>query len=145
MAEGRLHGILNGCEYPEVHAAKTGIGELISLLKSENARWAARRSDLSFADFIAFQRLEKLEDARSKPAFIATSVSRVVDQKMLLFKAAGTDGVAGRLDMLTDQAASAGRAADEVLASADALTRLSTTLQDALDRFLVHLQAGHAA
>ena len=59
--------------------------------------------------------------------------------------AAGTDGVAGRLDMLTDQAASAGRAADEVLASADALTRLSTTLQDALDRFLVHLQAGHAA
>ena len=95
MAEGRLHGILNGCEYPEVHAAKIGIGELLRLLKSENARWAARRSDLSFADFIAFQRLEKLEAARSKPAFIATSVSRVVDQKMLLFKAAGTDGVSG--------------------------------------------------
>ena len=95
MAEGRLHGILNGCEYPALRTARIGIGELIRLLKAENAHWASRRTALSFADFIAFQRLEKLEAARSKPEFIATSISRVVDQKMLLLKAHGDDGVSG--------------------------------------------------
>ncbi|NOU36517.1 MAG: glycosyltransferase [Kiritimatiellaceae bacterium] len=95
MAEGRLHGILNGCEYPSVNPAKCDIGKLIGILKAEAAHWASRRSDLSFADFLAFQRLEKLEASRSKPSFIATSISRVVDQKMLLIKAPGTDGVSG--------------------------------------------------
>jgi starch synthase len=94
-AEGRLHGILNGCEYPAVPAARVGAGELIRLLKTEAARWASHRTTLSFADFVAFQRLEKLEAARSKPDFIATSISRVVDQKMLLLKAPGTDGISG--------------------------------------------------
>jgi len=95
MAEGRLHGILNGCEYPAVRTSRLSLSELIHLLKAENAHWASRRSDLSFADFIAFQRLEKLEASRSKPDFVATSISRVVDQKMLLLKAPGTDGVSG--------------------------------------------------
>ena len=95
MAEGRMHGILNGCEYPDIRPVRRSVSELIHLMKTENARWAARRSDLSFADFVAFQRLEKLEAARSKSTFIATSISRVVDQKMLLLKAPGSDGVSG--------------------------------------------------
>jgi starch synthase len=95
MAEGRLHGILNGCEYPAAKPVKNSAGALIGLVKAEISRWASRRAALSFADFIAFQTLEKLEAARTKPAFIATSISRVVDQKMLLLKAPGTDGVSG--------------------------------------------------
>jgi starch synthase len=95
MAEGRLHGILNGCEYPAIQPARCSLGELISMLKAETARWASRRSALSFADAIAFQRLEKLEGVRIKTAFVATSIGRVVDQKMLLLKAPGTDGVSG--------------------------------------------------
>ncbi|HNX53565.1 MAG TPA: glycogen/starch synthase [Pontiellaceae bacterium] len=94
-AEGRLHGILNGCEYPPARPAKKSVRELLSLVKSETAHWAARRTALSFADFTAFKTLDKLEAARSKPSFIATSVSRVVDQKMLLLKAPGSDGVSG--------------------------------------------------
>jgi starch synthase len=95
VAEGRLHGILNGCEYPENRVAKSGIKQLLSLIKAEAARWAARRTALSFADAIAFQRLEKIESSRFKPEFIATSISRVVDQKMLLLKASGSDGASG--------------------------------------------------
>jgi starch synthase len=94
-AEGRLHGILNGCEYPSVLTEKTEAKELIALIKAEAIHWASRRTALSFADFTALQTLEKLEAARSKPDFIATSISRVVDQKMLLLKAPGSDGITG--------------------------------------------------
>lgn len=93
--EGRLHGILNGCEYPETPYPKLNGKELIALLRDEAIRWASRRPALSFADFIALQTLEKLNAAKTKPAFIATSISRLVDQKMLLLKASGSDGVSG--------------------------------------------------
>lgn len=95
MAEGRLHGILNGCEYPAKHTAKSSARELLALIKAEAAYWASRRTALSFADFTVFQTLEKLEAARGNPSFIATSISRVVDQKMLLLKATGSTGLTG--------------------------------------------------
>jgi starch synthase len=94
-AEGRLHGILNGCEYPENKLPKTEVRPLIKRINAEAVRWAARRTALSFADYTAFQTLEKLETARKKPDFIAVSISRVVDQKMLLLTAPGSDGVSG--------------------------------------------------
>lgn len=95
MAEGRLHGILNGCEYPATLPEKTAAKELLGRIKTEVARWASKKAALSFADFTAFQTLEKWIAARSKPSFIAISISRVVDQKMLLLKAPGSDGVSG--------------------------------------------------
>lgn len=95
MAEGRLHGILNGCAYPETRPAKSGVKEILSLIRAEAARWASRKTTLSFADFILFQTLEKLESARSKPDFIAVSISRIVEQKMLLLKTPGSDGITG--------------------------------------------------
>lgn len=95
QAENRLHGILNGCEYPEAQAQKSGTAELINRLREETALRIAQRPALSLADSIAFQRLEKLKSARTKPAFIATSISRIVDQKMLLLQANGSDGLSG--------------------------------------------------
>ncbi len=93
--ESRLHGILNGCEYPGQSVQKKTFTDLIHLLRTEQSHWAAKRSALTFADFIVFQRLGKLASARKKPEFIAVSVSRVVEQKMLLLKAAGGDGLSG--------------------------------------------------
>lgn len=95
MSEGRLHGILNGCEYPAARPVKLGAKDLLAKIKAEAVCWASRKTTLSFADFTAFQTLEKLQNARSKPTIIATSISRVVDQKMLLMKAPGSDGVTG--------------------------------------------------
>jgi starch synthase len=95
MAEGRLHGILNGCEYPAARPEKPGIRELLALIKAEAVRWASKKVTLPFADFTLFQTLEKLLAARGKPDFIAVSISRVVDQKMLLLKAPGSDGQTG--------------------------------------------------
>lgn len=102
MAQGRLHGILNGCEYPDVRTQKKNTRDLLSALKAETARWISRRSALSFADSIAFSRLEKTSTIRGKPSFIATAISRVVDQKMLLLKAPGTDGRSG-LEKILDE------------------------------------------
>jgi len=98
--EGRLHGILNGCEYPAEKAKKLSATALIGLLKKEAVRWAAKRNALSMADAFAFQTLEKIETARKKPSFIATSISRVVDQKMLLMKANGSNGKSGLENLL---------------------------------------------
>lgn len=97
--EGRLQGILNGCEYSEP-ASRDSIADLLKQLKAETARWAAKRTALSFADYTAFQTLNKLAKARKKPAFTAVSISRVVDQKMLLLKAPGKDGTPGLHSLL---------------------------------------------
>ncbi len=99
-AQGRLHGILNGCAYPADRAEKPGFSALLSLIRREAARWASKYSALSLADYSAFQRLEKLENTRKKPTFIATSISRVVDQKMLIIKAAGSNGKTGLENIL---------------------------------------------
>lgn len=99
--QGRLFGILNGCEYPESKPEKLKPGALIDLIRNELANDASKRPALSLADYAAFQTLEKISKLRKKPAFIATSISRIVDQKMLLLKADGTNGQTG-LDNLLD-------------------------------------------
>jgi starch synthase len=98
--EGRLHGILNGCEYTTDQAKKLSVSALLDLIKKEAAHWAAKRSAMSLADYAAFQTLEKLANARKKPAFVATSISRIVDQKTLLMKAKGTNGKSGLENIL---------------------------------------------
>jgi starch synthase len=100
-AQGRLHGILNGCEYPGRQPDKMPISALLDLIKKEAARRAARRSALPLADYAVFQTLEKLSKARKKPDFIATGISRIVDQKMLILKAEGSSGKTG-LETLLD-------------------------------------------
>ena len=98
--EGRLYGILNGCEYPAIKPKKLSTTALIKLLRKETARWASKRNALTMADAFAFQTLEKIETTRKKPTFIATSISRVVDQKMLLMRANGTNGKSGLENIL---------------------------------------------
>ncbi|MFA5689567.1 MAG: glycogen/starch synthase [Kiritimatiellales bacterium] len=93
---GKLFGILNGCDYPPEHkTGKLKAGRLFELLKRETAHIAAQRGAVNLADVTALQTLEKIITAKKKPAFIATGISRAVDQKMLLLKARGTDGKTG--------------------------------------------------
>jgi starch synthase len=94
-AEGRLHGILNGCEYPQENRQALTMTALLDLIKKETARRASRRNALTLADYAAFQTLEKLERSDKKPVFIATSVSQLADQKMLLMKTTGSNGKTG--------------------------------------------------
>ncbi|QHI70007.1 glycogen synthase [Tichowtungia aerotolerans] len=100
MNEGRLHGILNGCEYSEPRSEKMPISDLLALIKKEAARWASKCSALNLADYAAFQTLEKISNARKKPAFVATGISRIVDQKMLILKSRGSNRKTGLENML---------------------------------------------
>jgi starch synthase len=80
--EGRLFGILNGCEYPEGRKNfKMTFGELCALLDSETAAWKERQGD-------------RLSSIRNRtPAAILTSVTRVVDQKVRLLFEKGSGGI----------------------------------------------------
>ena len=91
----RLVGILNGCDYPAERAAKLPTHlDFLQHLRASVLGWIAT-DGVSAAHAIALERLRDLSAAADPPQIILTSVSRVVDQKMLLLRAAGSDGVSG--------------------------------------------------
>lgn len=96
----RLHGILNGCEYPEPCPQKRSFHALLNLIRKDAVRWAARRNALTLADYAAFQTLEALSNARKKPTFIATGISRLTDQKMLILRSSASNGKTGLENIL---------------------------------------------
>jgi starch synthase len=101
--EGRLHGFLNGCEYPRQLPAAPDWSALLDLMRVENLRWAGGRAQVSGAQFVAHVRLGEL--SAGKPATLLTSVGRITDQKMRLLAQPASDGrpaLEGVLDTLGD-------------------------------------------
>lgn len=92
---GRLVGILNGCDYCE---SRTPPGETLATLeerlRTEVLKWMAARGVVSVAEAIALERLRSLGRREDGPMLL-TSVSRLVDQKLFLFRAQGSDGRSG--------------------------------------------------
>lgn len=89
-AEGRLHGILNGCEYPDEQPAPPGWEELGELLVHQVLAWAGREAQLASSHFIAQSRLADWPSRR--PAHIVTSIGRITAQKVRLLAQSGSDG-----------------------------------------------------
>lgn len=101
--EGRLHGFVNGCEYPRILPSAPKWGALTELMRSENLRWAGGRAQVNGAQFVAHVRLEELAAAR--PATLLTSVGRITSQKVRLLAQPASDGrpaLEGVLDALGD-------------------------------------------
>ena len=100
---GRLHGILNGCEYPAqttqaLSANALSASALLQLCESEILKWIADKPLVESAHLIASQRLAGLKtsanfvaNAQQAP-LIVTSVGRITDQKILLLRHAMSDG-----------------------------------------------------
>ncbi|MBI1314713.1 glycosyltransferase [bacterium] len=87
--EGRLHGILNGCEYAEQmqlpERTEATWRELLTTLEAEVAVWFERKQ--SPRHNLALRRLrELLNSGRPRPTVVMTSVTRVVDQKVRLMR-----------------------------------------------------------
>ena len=86
--EGRLHGILNGCEYDEQpehpQRSEATWRDLLDILETEVAAWYAKKQ--SPRQWLALQRLRKLQQSRQRPTVVLTSVTRVVDQKVRLMR-----------------------------------------------------------
>jgi starch synthase len=104
-AAGRLHGFLNGCEYPADPPAPQSWDMLLELMRAENFRWAAAKPELASAHFVAHARLAELTATR--PVDLVTSIGRVTAQKVHLLQTATSDGrpaLEGILDVLGDDA-----------------------------------------
>ena len=88
--QGRLVGILNGCEYDATPSTLPSHDEaswrnLLSGLVAELAGWYQRSQ--TFPNWLAHQRLSNwLENNRPRPSVVMTSVTRVVDQKVRLMR-----------------------------------------------------------
>lgn len=97
----KLYGIINGCEYPdernEHENIRLNFNDLMSLCENKLIKWIADKPLADNAHLIALARLKKLPNKavssneqsinkQSKQPIILTSVGRITDQKVRLFK-----------------------------------------------------------
>jgi len=89
--EGRLFGILGGCEY---HSAPLSVvetwEELLAVTRARVLRWAAAEPQLASSHFIAHHRLAKLGSER--PRILLTSTGPLDDHSIALLRQRGSDG-----------------------------------------------------
>ncbi|NHN37383.1 glycogen synthase [Pseudomaricurvus alcaniphilus] len=109
-SEGRLVGILNGCEYPDVAESDAGEegadsslveGSLLSegslqVLKQQVLQWIAAQQSVPSVHYIAADRINDWRQA-SLPddVVLVTSVGRLTDQKVRLLREPLGDGRSG--------------------------------------------------
>jgi len=104
QSERRLVGILNGCDYSAPAPRRSGWKALLELIRSELAGLMASESTLASAHYIADRRLDSFGSKR--PRTLLTSIGRVVDQKVRLFRepvASGTTALERILDALAPE------------------------------------------
>ncbi len=94
--QGRLHGILNGCDYSKAPPSPLGWSKLLRQLEK-----GVKGLKPSSTKRLASKRLQKLAKAEP-PGVILTSVSRVTEQKALLLRSSGSDGRSG-LEAILDR------------------------------------------
>jgi starch synthase len=103
---GRLHGILNGCEYPEKVNVRLNFKDLMKLSEKEVINWIADKPLVDNAHLISITRLQQLaEKNQLKEPFVLTSVGRITDQKVRLFQQVmpnGETALEHLLDTLSD-------------------------------------------
>jgi len=87
--QGRLHGILNGCEYPDAYQAQVDWSALHVAMKKQVRKWVGEGQPGS-VHHIAEKRLNALTDNR--PGFILSSVGRVTAQKLQLLRETTSHG-----------------------------------------------------
>lgn len=94
--DGRLIGILNGCDYPPESAARRyQFPEMLDLFRAKAIRWIGVWDSVPTSQFMAYARALELGRRIGTPSILLTSVSRIVDQKVLLLRETGSDGKSG--------------------------------------------------
>ena len=97
--EGRLFGILNGCEYPSSLGRRPGWQRLVMSARDTAEEWLDAEPDGS-AHGLALERLNALPKRR--PLHLLTSIGRLVSQKMQLFLEPLGDGRSALEHILDD-------------------------------------------
>jgi len=99
---GRLHGILNGCEYPEALPVPLPHDDFLALARREVERWLAAGGVAAAAHVLALRRIDERLAAGSEPARLLTVVGRLTEQKLGMLVARQADG-RPVLDQLLEQ------------------------------------------
>ncbi|EAW29100.1 Starch (glycogen) synthase [Alteromonadales bacterium TW-7] len=81
--QGKVVGILNGCEYPALEVANAVMGELFNEAEKSLFAWMSNSEQLESVHYIAHQRLKQFK-ATPNNGPIVTSVGRLTEQKVLL-------------------------------------------------------------
>lgn len=123
--EGRLQGILNGCEYPDEKTEVLPVNQLLKLCEDELLKWIAAKPTVQSAHMIALTRLARLfVQKTAEQSVLVTSVGRITDQKVSLLLHKNTDGKTA-LEQLLDNMGSKGLFI--LLGSGDAQMELQLT------------------
>jgi len=101
--QGRLTGILNGCDYSMPRTRPAPWGKFLKLAKTTVGAWKAEAD--ARVHRLALERLSQLP--RRRPPHVLTSVGRVVEQKMRLLLEPDNDGVTA-LEAVLDRLGSRG-------------------------------------
>lgn len=104
--QGRLVGILNGCEYPDAAPPPApSRAEFLALAEDCLLEWAGETSQLSTAFYFAQQRLRQWQQRGTPDKLVLGSVCRLTAQKVALLEvelAAGTSTLEALLEELGD-------------------------------------------
>jgi starch synthase len=99
---GRIHGILNGCKYPNKINVRLDLHALMTLAEIEILKWIADKHLVDNAHLIASTRLKQLANKVYKnPPIVLTSVGRITDQKVRLFQQVMSNGETALQHLLT--------------------------------------------
>ena len=97
--DGRLFGILNGCDYSESLGRRPGWQRLVIAARETLEHWLASAPDDAMHQ-LALKRLAGMPKRR--PLHLLTSIGRIVSQKMMLFMQPFADGRSALEHILDD-------------------------------------------
>jgi starch synthase len=86
---GRLVGILNGCEYPQLETDNTvqpPLGDFLLAAQQQVKRWLAKSNTLQTVHYLANEQLNKWQNQGPFDGLLVTSIGRLTDQKVLLLR-----------------------------------------------------------
>lgn len=99
--DGRLFGILNGCEYPSRDAPAPSPAELLHLAQRQLLRWTAEERSVRSTHLLALERLRTPRNGKGA-GLLLTAVTRLTDQKLGILADTMSDG-RSVLEHLLDQ------------------------------------------
>ncbi len=91
-ASGRLHGILNGCEYPKTLPPALPRPEFLELLREVVLGWMSQEPTVRSAHMLALERLREPLRNGQAPELTVTAIGRLTDQKLGLITEIMPDG-----------------------------------------------------
>lgn len=93
-SEGRLKGILNGCEYPKTAASQYRPNQILDAAEAQLLQWVAAQPQLSNSNALALRRVDIWRDSGTRAGnnFLITSIGRLTAQKVTLLLQNMSDG-----------------------------------------------------